>query len=331
MDTKELIEVLQTNIEDQESVRQLITASLGYLEQIENTKVAVRRPKFTILARKLLTALKKHYKHQYSKGLEENTLGLADELDRITKRAQSMGFINTPDRTGYVSRVENFTILAEKFENSLLSLISKISDSQANSSSFYDLYIPEGANRLDAERLIQDAIQIIRKDISLTPEARKKIISQLETALSNLRKGDLKDFFGTVKEVVIILGALGLLAGGYYAAISQAQDKINDAVGIIEKTSINHNFKVLGYKPSCFSDAYLLESKDREALPPSPEANETKVLQATLETTPDHRANSQAKTNSKKEADDFLQWVANLPQTDVNLDDEAFERGDIYE
>jgi len=34
---------------------------------------------------------------------------------------------------------------------------------------------------------------------------------------------------------------------------------------------------------------------------------------------------------SEKDADNFLQWVANLPQTDITLGDEAFDRGDIYE
>ena len=330
MDTKELIEILQKDIEDKNSVRQVISTTLKYLEYVEACEYKVGRPKFSILVKKLFDGLKVNYGKLRFSSSENKLIKISNSLDFAFKSyfrctQVKISYTSLPKLTTLLIIVVplglsiNVSIsalifsislitflvfsciflfplisklcelkcisLTNKLEEELLSLIAKTGIFQGWSSSFYNLYIPEKADSVSAETLIQEAIQIIQDDFSLTPEARQKIIAQLETALSSLRKGDLKDFFGTIKETIIILGALGSIAGGYYAAVTQAESKINDAVDILEKTSINQNFKTLGYKPSCFTDANLLESKDLETLPPSIEEAQTKVLQeARLET-----------------------------------------------
>jgi hypothetical protein len=121
------------------------------------------------------------------------------------------------------------------------------------------LYVPESSNKFDAERCIREAIVIIQNDPALASDAKRKIISHLENSIISLQKGDTADFFGIVKETIIILGALGSIAGGY-CAILQAQEKLNDATNILEKSCINQNYLLMGYRPNCFTHMPLLSS-----------------------------------------------------------------------
>ncbi len=108
---------------------------------------------------------------------------------------------------------------------------------------FYDFYTPDISNKAKVVALINEAIELIKTDNTLEKKAKDKIIKRLQAIISELQnqKTNWKDVFGKVRETIIILGALGSLAGGT-AVLSQASQKIKQAEVVIEETSINNNY-----------------------------------------------------------------------------------------
>ena len=145
----------------------------------------------------------------------------------FTAITSAVRILETPVYLNTRRKLEACSSIALQLEQSILSIFNKIKSRKHQGFSFYDLYIPESANKLDAEKLIRDAIEILNRDNTLTREARNKIIDHLEKALKSLKEGSTANFFGAIQEVLIVLGAVGSLAGGYVAVTQHVQTKFS--------------------------------------------------------------------------------------------------------
>lgn len=109
-----------------------------------------------------------------------------------------------------------------------------------------DFYQPSKSNKEEIAAIIDEAIQIIEDDTSITDFTKKKLINQLEKALRDLKsqRTNWTRFFGKLKETTVVLSALGSMAGSsnmLYDAIT----KIEKASITIRKTSINLSYTIL--------------------------------------------------------------------------------------
>ena len=102
------------------------------------------------------------------------------------------------------------------------------------------------SNKRKAVRIIQEAIELIENDPSLSKKSKKKILKYLSDTIQELNnpKTNWTNFFRKSAEVVIVLGALGSLTGGIESGnnLLKAQEKVEKAKGEIVKTSINLNY-----------------------------------------------------------------------------------------
>lgn len=130
---------------------------------------------------------------------------------------------------------------------------------------------PDNSNLEDAKKLINQAIKIIESSDKISDKAKKSILNHIKKALNEIDKPkpNWTITFGRIKETIIILGAIGSLAGGIYGGISghiamnQAKGKLEEAEKIIEKTSINLNHKNI---KSIFNDSLKIEQKPLKLL-----------------------------------------------------------------
>ncbi len=108
-------------------------------------------------------------------------------------------------------------------------------------------YQPDNSNKQTARKLITEAINELENDNTLSAKAKKAIIDYLHKALIEFDKpsSNWTLIFGQLKQSIIILGALGSIAGGIANAspLFAAKEKIEEATVLVEKTSININYQ----------------------------------------------------------------------------------------
>jgi hypothetical protein len=121
-----------------------------------------------------------------------------------------------------------------------------IRDKRFNHLDLFDFYLPDISDRDRATKLVEEAIELITGDKTISRVAVRRIVTHLNEALNELRrpKPNWPTFFGKIKEVIIVMGAIGSITGGA-CAINTARDKLNEATQVIEKTSINVNYMAL--------------------------------------------------------------------------------------
>jgi len=109
-----------------------------------------------------------------------------------------------------------------------------------------DFFTPDKSNKDRIKELINEAIDIINKDDSLTDKTKESIISYLEKAINDLsiEHVNWNKFLGRIKETIIILGAVGSFAG-CILPFAQAQNKLEEAANILQNTSINYNYQTI--------------------------------------------------------------------------------------
>jgi len=107
-------------------------------------------------------------------------------------------------------------------------------------------YQPANSNKKIIRDLIDEAKDLISEDNTITEKSKKQLIDYLNMALSDLGREHVNwsRFVGRIKETVIVLGALGSLAGGVTSLI-QAKDKLEETATVIQQTSINFNHSIL--------------------------------------------------------------------------------------
>ncbi|OUR82697.1 hypothetical protein A9Q75_05250 [Colwellia psychrerythraea] len=110
---------------------------------------------------------------------------------------------------------------------------------------FYDFYTPDISDKVVTIDLLREAIVLIEQDLSISSKAKKKIINKILEIIKSLENSETKwtMTLGSIKETIIILGALGSLTGGA-VGLAQATEKVKEAEEIVCSTSINNNFKI---------------------------------------------------------------------------------------
>jgi len=109
-----------------------------------------------------------------------------------------------------------------------------------------DFYIPSKSNKTEITDLINEAIELIKEDASITDFSKKALSNHLEKALRDLNseRTNWTRFFGKLKEVSVLLAALASLAGNANS-LYDAITRIEKAAIVIRKTSINISFNIL--------------------------------------------------------------------------------------
>lgn len=112
--------------------------------------------------------------------------------------------------------------------------------------SINDFYEPKNTNKEKVIELIKDAIELIDSDDSLTESTKKQINDYLKSVLKNIDREfvNWSEILGKIKETILVLGALGSFIGGITPLI-KAKEKLEETDTIIQKTSINYNYKTI--------------------------------------------------------------------------------------
>ena len=160
---------------------------------------------------------------------------------------------NTPIilRFVYPTVRKSMVALQEVFQILYTATLVLINEAMGQTYYFDDIDVnsffkPENSNKQKIKDLIREAIGLIREDSTLTEITKKNIIEYLEKSLEELerKRVDWARFIGRIKEVVIVLGALGSFAGGANS-LFQAKDKLEQSTDVIQKTSVNINFNII--------------------------------------------------------------------------------------
>lgn len=235
----DLIQFLLTDEKSKESFQKLFLVYLDCIELSEKEEFRVPRPKFSVMMDKIVTSLKYNYPEKYSSGVESLLRRKARSFDESLARRASEKKDSNAFSEGVEASLSECIDCANELESELLELYSKLNSGIDVPFTFFNLYVPDKANREDAEKLIKSAIQIIQAESHLTNKAKQRITAHLEKALQTLKNGSNTDFFGVTKEVIAVLGALGSFTGGYIACLEQVKLQIREAQEIVEETSLN--------------------------------------------------------------------------------------------
>lgn len=105
---------------------------------------------------------------------------------------------------------------------------------------------PENSNKEQVKQLILEAIELIEKDTTISEKVKKQIIEYLQRVIKKLDNQYINwsAIIGCIKETIIVLGALGGFVGGITPLVL-AKDKLEETSTVIEKTSININYKTI--------------------------------------------------------------------------------------
>ncbi|AWM15101.1 hypothetical protein DI487_15410 [Flavobacterium sediminis] len=105
---------------------------------------------------------------------------------------------------------------------------------------------PENSNKHQVKQLILEAIELIEKDNTISEKVKKQIIEYLQRVIKKLDNEYINwsSVIGCIKETIIVLGALGGFVGGMTPLVL-AKDKLEETSTVIEKTSININYKTI--------------------------------------------------------------------------------------
>lgn len=189
-----------------------------------------------------ITYLQKEKQEEYIKLIEilNESLGI---YDRRAKRSVLINFIFPPQSSNRIE--QEFEIIYNK----TLDLINeankrlRFSGKNLKINGFYE---PKNSNKTQIQKLILDAMELIREDNSLTEKSKKQLLDYLNKVLTNLDSEytNWTDVIGKIKETIIVLGALGGFIGGV-SPLFEAKEKLEQTNIVIEKTSINLSYKVI--------------------------------------------------------------------------------------
>lgn len=109
-----------------------------------------------------------------------------------------------------------------------------------------DFYSPSKSNKTEIIELINEAIELINEDTAITEKSKITLCNHLDKALRDLNseRTNWTRFFGKLKEVTVLLAALGSMAGNANS-LYDAITKLEKASIVIRKTSINISYNIL--------------------------------------------------------------------------------------
>ncbi len=238
----EFIEFLSLDEENENNFKPIFTYLLNSLENYEDKVFNSSNTRFWSIIQKYLNLLSKN-----------NCAGLADGIKKdsnnfLTSLRLYISLSNENRKTApqFFSRCKaNYQSLHDRLVKSYMTLIGN-SFSRNIYGEFSSLYIPDNSNKNAAFKLIEEAINLIRNDSILLDKHKNQIIRNLEKAIANIKdeKTNWAAYFGTIKEAVVIIGALVTIFGPNYNLdnLITAKDKLNESIITIEESSINQNY-----------------------------------------------------------------------------------------
>lgn len=188
------------------------------------------------------TYIKKEKKDEYFEIVKR----LSESLSSFERQESRSKLIKLIFPTPNMFRVkEEF----EKFYTVTLDIVNdanKTLEHRYKSININDFYKPENSNKGLIKKLILEAIELINQDTSLTEKSRKEIAEYLNKTLKGLdsEHTNWTDIIGKIKETIIILGALSTIVGNI-SPLFEAKEKLEETTIVIEKTSVNLNYKVI--------------------------------------------------------------------------------------
>lgn len=110
---------------------------------------------------------------------------------------------------------------------------------------FYSIYDPEKTDKEFVLKLLEDTIVLIENESNLKIEVRNDLTKRTKSIIKNVKskKSNWHEILGSIKELIIILGALGSLAGGVIA-LDQAKTNLETAENIITITCVDSDIFV---------------------------------------------------------------------------------------
>ena len=176
---------------------------------------------------------------------QKATVELNDYADKLEKSCYDVTFGETP-RDSDITR----NLIYQHLYSNFLKVYNKINFYFRNSKEelleFDGLINYDISNKKKAIKIIQEALDLVETDSTLSDKSKKRIKKYLSDTIQELinPKTNWTNFFVKTAEVIIVLGALGSLTGGIEAGsnLLEAKNKIETAKEEIVKTSINLNY-----------------------------------------------------------------------------------------
>jgi len=242
-------EYLYTDIQD---IEEIFNYYLNFLNSLSHSKFSEEKQlQLKAASDKFLNSIEKFTYFETSKR--------EDYEDIIRKIEEEFNKLKAIERKPFIFRLIPFTkkrkhqiyTTQDTFRNlysSTLSLINNVIQREYvfDNLEIGNFYQPSKSNKEEIVLLLEDAIQIIEDDTSITDFTKKNLTNHLDKAIRDLKsqRTNWTRFFGKLKETTVVLSALGSLAGSsnmLYDAIT----KIEKASITIRKTSINLSYNVL--------------------------------------------------------------------------------------
>jgi hypothetical protein len=138
--------------------------------------------------------------------------------------------------------------LENNFETVLNEAVSLINESREfdylhSQLDIGEFYEPKNSNKEKIKQLLFEAIDNLNNDITIKEKSKKKVIEFIKKAIDELDSDytNWTTFLGRLKETIIVLGAIGSLAGGI--SVLKAKEKVEEATNVVYQTSITINHK----------------------------------------------------------------------------------------
>lgn len=166
-------------------------------------------------------------------------------------------YINILDSDGSYEGKGGIELLASYFLGVIVAILTKIDfirimlvdakNTNINKKrhfEFYNLYSPDNTDRKSVINLLNEAVVFINKETKITYHAKEKLVERIEKIKKSaqMEHPHWTDTLGMLKEVIIVLGAIGSLVGGV-VSITSAQEKLQEAENIISTTCINKHIE----------------------------------------------------------------------------------------
>ncbi len=232
----ELIEFLTLNVSDPDNIPRIMSFVFTELERSNRSDFETKN------VHVLSGVIDKFVELSILHGIKDTDI-IKNETDQFVQAV-----IESEDVVSSIRRKKCLEIF-EKVSSLIIKTYNQIIHEYQKSTAFTEfnlLYNPNLSNKEKAIDLIKEAIDLINSEEQLTRRQKKQIINQLDKALKNLGSSntDWTSYFGKIYQVILILGAIGSIAGGIgtWTAVKKANEKITQATNIIEQTSINQYY-----------------------------------------------------------------------------------------
>ena len=241
MDKLDLNGILSLNENDSNDFQKCYNYLKKYIEDIKENKF---EKDYVIDLKALIDKFL-----QFAIPFELNNQVIIQDLLNFADKLEQSCYKNTFEETKSESEITMNLIYQHLYSN-FIKVYNKINLKFRNSKEelldFDGILNYEISNKRKAINIIQDALDLIETDNTLSKKSKKKIIDYLSDAIQELNnpKTNWTNYFKKTAEVIIVLGALGSITGGIDASnnLINAKEKIEEAQYVIVNTSINLNY-----------------------------------------------------------------------------------------